>query len=631
MVRLLDAISDSTNLWEAWIDVRRNSTDDGQLSPAVKRFQRHAEKKLSTLHHQLRKEKYKPSPLRRVLIPKGDGGVRKLAVSAVRDRIVERCIVDQCAHFIGAGADPAAHAYRPGRGVHTASEDVVAFRESGFTWCARMDIDDCFDNVPNDCALSAALPLLPDTSINSVITTLIQRPVLSPAGQPTKAYGIPQGCALSPLLLNVFLQPFDERIQEQGFGLVRYSDDIALFGRNEAHIREGMKLTRRFLKESSMKLNVEECEIMDFSKGFTFLGEEFGPVLPTNQEFERIEDSPKKALYVAKQGAHIRMHRGRIIVSDRERKELLSIPQTQVGALVCFGSVGITSGVRSFALYSDVPVSFMSRRGSYLGALAPGSATAKLGRLKKQLDVSNDTSFRLLCAREFVDSKVSHQMTVLRRLASPENPEEVRKDLAAMKKLRKKITHVSSVEQLMGIEGASARHYFHALALAVPEDLSFTGRNRRPPRDVVNAALSYAYAVLTSEATSAVIAAGLEPACGMLHAESGSHARPSLALDLMEEFRPYVVDQSVIQLAKSGRLKAEHGIPDPDRAGGVLLNKKCKKILLKTYENRMLQVRSGAIENFKGSTRRLLYRQAERLCSAIESNDPTTFTGFVWR
>src|SRR5689334_13392801 len=107
-------------------------------------------------------------------------------------------------------------------------------------------------------------------------------------------------------------------------------------------------------------------------------------------------------------------------------------------------------------------------------------------------------------------------------------------------------------DEIMGLEGAAAREYFTAVGRAVPEQLRFAGRSRRPPLDLVNAALSFGYTILLGEAVAALAAAGLDPAIGLLHADADR--RPSLALDLIEEFRPLVVDQVVITAARRDQL-----------------------------------------------------------------------------
>ncbi len=181
-------------------------------------------------------------------------------------------------------------------------------------------------------------------------------------------------------------------------------------------------------------------------------------------------------------------------------------------------------------------------------------------------------------------------------------------------------------DEVMGLEGAAANGYFRALGLMVPEPLRFHGRSRRPPLDLINAALSFGYTILVGEAVTALTAAGLDPAIGLLH--TPTERRPSLALDLIEEFRPYVVDQIVLTAATGATLQPEHARTEEGRAG-VLLTKAGRIIIIDAYERRMLRTTRGALPDFAGSVRRHLYRQAQRIAAWIEDAQP--WTGLSWR
>ena len=185
----------------------------------------------------------------------------------------------------------------------------------------------------------------------------------------------------------------------------------------------------------------------------------------------------------------------------------------------------------------------------------------------------------------------------------------------------------TSTSELMGLEGAAAAAYWPVVGALLPEGMQFANRSKQPPRDVPNAALSFLYTILAGEAVTALHSTGLEPCIGLLHSEADD--RPALALDLMEEFRPLVVDQVVLQALRRGSITEADARQEPPKPG-VLLNKKGREALVSAYENRMLRKTSGAIPGFTGSVRRHLYRQAQRLANAIM--DPgADWTGMSYR
>jgi CRISP-associated protein Cas1 len=132
--------------------------------------------------------------------------------------------------------------------------------------------------------------------------------------------------------------------------------------------------------------------------------------------------------------------------------------------------------------------------------------------------------------------------------------------------------------------------------------------------------------LLLGEAVTALAAAGLDPAIGLLHVDADR--RPSLALDLIEEFQPPIVDQVVVTAARTGQLKTDHGRRDDDRAG-ILLTRAGREVFLDAYERRMLHTTRGALHGYSGSLRRHLHRQAQRVASHIEYGVP--WTRLSWR
>jgi len=226
-----------------------------------------------------------------------------------------------------------------------------------------------------------------------------------------------------------------------------------------------------------------------------------------------------------------------------------------------------------------------------------------------------------------VNAKAGKQKILLQRLARRDNHEVVLEAVHQIDHLLAMLPDCASRDEVMGIEGAAARAHFGALGQVVPEEMRFAGRSRQPPENLINAALSYGYAIILAESVSALCAAGLDPAVGLFHAEQDR--RPSLALDLMEEFRPLIIDQVVIAAARRAELRPEHGRRD-EHDHGVLLTKAGREILIGNYERRMLQLTRGAVPGISGSLRRHLYHQAQRIAAYVQ--DPqATWTGLSWR
>ena len=232
--------------------------------------------------------------------------------------------------------------------------------------------------------------------------------------------------------------------------------------------------------------------------------------------------------------------------------------------------------------------------------------------------LTGDHERRVRLAASLIGAKVRGQIHVLTRIARRDEAVHVADTTAHMHAWRRSLTDARTLDEIMGIEGACSNAYFDALAGCVPADVTFDGRSRRPPRDLPNAALSYGYAILLSECVGALHAAGLEPSLGIAHAPTDK--RPSLALDLMEQFRPLLVDQTVMALLRTRKLRPEHGVVEAE-AGGVRLGADGKKILVDAYEAACQRSVNGALPGYSGSWRSHIAHSAQMLARAIAEPD----------
>ena len=626
MGTLIDQATTEAALRAAWEAVLANDRADGVLAPSVTHFARDVDVELGKLHDELTSGSYRPRPLTRVEIPKPDGGVRVLAIPPVRDRIVERAVADVLVGIVDPVLGPSAFGYRPGLGVADAVQAIVHLRDEGLGWVLRADVDDCFPNIDTSRVHRILAALLDEPVTSDFVRNLLDRPVTGPGGI-RPARGLSQGSPLSPMLSNLALEHLDERLRKAGFPIVRYGDDFTVLASAREDALEAARAATRALEEIGMSMGADKTDVFSFDEGFTFLGEEFGPRYPPAVDEHRVIDPPRRCVFLGRQGSHVRIQDGRLIVESTDDAELLDVPTGQVERLVCFGAIGISAGVRSWALNAGIDIALLSRRGTYLGELRSADDSRRIGRLRAQLRAADDPDVWLPFARSVIETKLRKQVVLLQRLTRRDTDDVVTHSAGLINQLIGMLGEAADRDGLMGVEGAGARAYFEALGALVPAEVRFDGRSRRPPQDLVNAALSYGYALLVAEAVSASVAAGLEPNAGLLHADHDR--RPSLALDLMEEFRPLVVDQLVLAACRSDQLRPEHARRD-DQISGVLLTIAGREIILDRYERRMLQTTRGALPGFSGTLRRHLYRQAQRLAQWIEYRDEP-WTGMSWR
>ena len=614
----------------AWKKVQKRESDDGNLAPSILKFQEDAEEKILRLSEALLDGSYKPYQFTEVDI-ETNGKERTLHIPAVQDRIVARAILATTTSRIDPLLGASAFGYRPGLGVADAVQAVVDAREAGLKWVLRTDVDDCFPSLSPDIAFERFTQAVHDTDITDVVEQLLGRTVGNGKMRGTTLPGLPLGCPLSPVLMNLVLVDVDDALNAAGFTVVRYADDIVVVGESKEELEDAARFCQRILRSFNMQLGEDKTDIMTFDDGFAFLGEDFGPKYPPAMPLQRVQEPENRVLYLGAQTAHARISKGRLIVEDRQKgggkpTKLFDVPCGHVSRIVAFGSVAISSGLRSWAMYNGVDIVLASRRGSYLGIMQGTKTETHSARLIAQVEI-NDTPRQLEISCAIIRAKIHKQIVVLQRFSKRESEEKVSNAITNMRKFMTMLDDTASIDEAMGLEGAAAKEYFAAYGSLLPDELAFTTRSRQPPLDLANASLSFLYTVLLGECVTALRAAGMDPGLGVLHSPQAK--RPSLALDLLEEFRPLVADQVVLNAARRNRLNSKHARKDP-KGQGILLTKKGREEILKAYEERMLQVVKGSIPDFAGSIRRHLYRQAQRLAGTI-MHDDYEWSGMSWR
>ena len=300
------------------------------------------------------------------------------------------------------------------------------------------------------------------------------------------------------------------------------------------------------------------------------------PALATNEAL--LHTDPALPVHVVADHGELRMEEGRLsLVTETEERTLRL---DEISMLALHGNISITTPCLRALLDRGIPVLFHSRGGHYLGQLVDLSGNHSAVR-RAHYAAATDRKKPLEIARQLVAAKIANARRLLRRRGGGSGPvvRRLTRHLRAARKAR-------SLEKLRGVEGAAAALYWESwpkLIKADPEIFLFEGRNRRPPRDAVNAALSYASAVLAGQCAAAALAAGLDPFVGFLHGERAG--RPSLALDLVEPFRPAVAESAVLTAINGGELDAD--CFDFQSGGGVFLSDIGRKAVLAALERRL--------------------------------------------
>jgi CRISPR-associated endonuclease Cas1 len=350
-----------------------------------------------------------------------------------------------------------------------------------------------------------------------------------------------------------------------------------------------------------------------------------GICLPDEVQFLRQgEQSPRPLavrhaealpLHVQANRAKIRKRGENLIVEsgeDPDHPETRSVRLVDVSQVVLMGNVYITTPTLHELMRREIPVSWYSWGGWFLGH-TQGMGHKNVELRTAQYRASFDPAFCLRLAKALIRAKIQNARTFLRRnWRADDSPDEI---LQLLKEDRDRVARAGSLETLLGIEGTAARRYFSRFDALIRKNaddedfpFDFDKRSRRPPTDPVNALLSFAYAVLTRAWTVTVATVGLDAYRGFYH--QPRYGRPALALDLMESFRPLIADSSVIQALNNGEVRPDDFV---EVAGSVALKPAGRKRFLGVIERRLSQEVTHPLFGYRVEYRRLMELQARLL------------------
>ncbi|MHB8876008.1 MAG: CRISPR-associated endonuclease Cas4g/Cas1g [Myxococcaceae bacterium] len=359
-------------------------------------------------------------------------------------------------------------------------------------------------------------------------------------------------------------------------------------------------------------------EVNHLARGGAAAGE---PCVAATEPVRRLVPARDDAqpLYVQEQGARVGLDGEVLEVRSREHGVIGKARLFELSQLVVLGNIQVSAQAIRELCGRGIPICWMSF-GGWLSGFTDGLGHGNVEVRRCQFRAAEDPGAALVLARRFVRNKIANCRTMLRR-NHPEAPEGTLRDMAG---LGEATAAAAGFPELLGVEGNAARLYFEAFPAmirapgAAELGFDFTTRSRRPPRDPVNALLSYAYSLLAKDVTVTARAVGLDPFLGFYH--QPRHGRPALALDLMEEFRPIIADSIVLSCINTGVVTGDDFIRS---SLGVAMKPEARKKFTRGYERRMEEQVTHPVFGYRISYRRILEVQCRLLARHLLGEIPS--------
>ena len=287
-------------------------------------------------------------------------------------------------------------------------------------------------------------------------------------------------------------------------------------------------------------------------------------------------------MYVTTPEAYLSKDGLNVVVSVKQ-DEVFRIPVHNIEQIVTFGYMGASPGLMKLCADNGVGLTFLSPQGRYISR-SQGPTRGNVLLRKAQYRLSDEPNYALHLSKLFIAGKIQNYRNILRRFVRDNGSDEA-VEIAAESLLRckRKVLNADNVDSVRGIEGEAANYYFGVfprLILNQKADFAFDGRNRRPPKDAVNAMLSFVYTLICNDMASALETVGLDPYVGFFHTDRPG--RMSLALDIMEEFRSIMVDRFVLTLINKRVMKEKYFIKKENNA--VIMTDEGRKAFLSAWQ-----------------------------------------------
>ncbi len=287
---LIDKVYSKGNLYESFLKVKKNRGAEGIDNITISKFGETLQENLEQIHLELKSGKYILSPVKRVEIPKGNGKMRPLGIPTVKDRIVQQAINNIIQPIFEPDFHPQSYGYRPNKSCQKAvAKAHILMVQEELPFVVDMDLSKCFDTLNHKFIMQSLNRKISDGTLLKLIEKILKSGVMQEGKYSETEVGSPQGGVISPLLMNIYLDSFDQEMKSRGIEIVRYADDILLFAKTKKKAEQYQRIAVEYLNSIYLIVNEEKTHIASVFKGVKYLGFEI------HESYVKIEDKRVKA------------------------------------------------------------------------------------------------------------------------------------------------------------------------------------------------------------------------------------------------------------------------------------------------------------------------------------------------
>lgn len=521
------------------------------------------------------------------------GKRRNIANLNVLDRFITRLLAQKMNQYITPLFCHDSYAYQDGKGVITAVTKAKEYAEHGMRYVAEIDLKSYFDMIPLNELILEIKKYISDEAILHLIKQYLFCNISFEGKITRKTKGIIQGNSISPILSNLYLHGFDQKMEQQNLCWIRYADNIYVYTDSyEKAVYEFNELTRD-LEERKLTVNQKKSGVFELD-GRTVLG--YDILLRNGKADVRRHVYKSINQYSRWYGSKMQFINGRYhIVSDgiinrqdftllfeNEQKKHF-IPVEVTDQINFYGNVTLTSGVLQTFSSFGIKASFFDRYGHLVGTFLPEKSKGLATVILKQSQNYLDETLRKDMARKMEIAGL-HNIRANLRYYEKKHKGYFQDMISKMSEYISKMNTATSINEMMLIEAKARQLYYSAFnAILEDDDFKFTQRTKRPPKDAVNACISFGNTLLYNFFSNIIWRMGMDPGFGVVHASN--RRNQSLNLDFADIFKPIVIDRIIFAMVNKKILTVPADFETLN--AGVYLSVTGKKIFLEMYEEKL--------------------------------------------
>lgn len=544
-------------------------------------------------------EQYQPETVLATEILKINGKKRTISRFTCTDRLILRAMKEVLESFWINDFSKYSYAYQTEKGVQDAVQQAAEFIQNGLVWVLELDISSYFDNINIEFLLQLLFEKIEDSKVQRLIKKYLYCWVESDYQKMKKKKGIVQGSPLSPLFSNIYLNGFDHYL-ENSYSFCRFSDNINLYFETREEAVIALPVIESYLKETYfLDLNQEKSGIY-LAMNRNFLGYTFQYSKDKSKVLIFKDRKEKNQKYSSWHSSAIqRIGKDYHLINDGilTRKDYTILFENKTGkkyipvetcdSINIYSNVIVGAEFFSFMKSKKVSVAFFDKYGEYIGIFNATENTRSVSVMMKQVLVYKEETKRVELAKKIELAALHNIRENLRYYYKKKKTETLEKQIQQMDIELASMKEADSIQEMMLIEARCHQKYFLCWDEIINQnDFIFDKRTRRPPRNALNALISFGNVFLYRKIAVEIYKSSLDIRIGILH--STNRRSESLNLDIAELFKPLIVDRTIFTMIHNKELNKDlHFNYEED--GGVYLNKEGKKKFIKRLEDKLGQ------------------------------------------